>query len=269
MKCKCNFKSSTLSLKHRTFIFNQYRSLDRKSQRAFLANLVDVVPISRQTTLQPSRRKITTIYRLRDEEGQSFPVCKSMFQDTFGLNRGETDVLREKTKYGLDCTIDKRGGVYNKKYSNADRDLVVEFINQIPRDESHYGRKDTNKEYLSSDLNYHSLHREFSRVYPNSPVKVDFFTRIFKENFSNLSFHKPRVDTCETCDKLAITLKRSKAGTKKELIARRSLEAHHMEADLARSKLKIDCLSSDQNLTCLSMHRFGRANVLSSTVIVL
>ncbi|XP_043471584.1 uncharacterized protein LOC122504505 [Leptopilina heterotoma] len=204
LTCRCKWNCSVLSHKQRTLLFNQYRSLDRNSQRSYLSNLIDVVNSQRSRTSGPSRRQVTTLYRLRDEEGTAVSVCKSTFQDTFGLGRGELDVLREKTKLGKDITKDKRGGRYNVKYTTSDRDLIVDFIKLFPRDTSHYGRKDSNKEYLSSDLSYQKLFDEFTQKNSEKEISLEYFVRIFKENFPNLSFHSPRVDTCNTCDKTAI-----------------------------------------------------------------
>lgn len=223
MTCRCKWNCSVLSHKQRTLFFNQYQSLDRNSQRSYLSNLIDVVNSQRSRTSGPSRRQVTTLYRLRDEEGTAVPVCKSTFQDTFGLGRGELDVLREKTKLGIDTTKDKRGGRYNVKYTTSDRDLIVDFIMLFPRDSSHYGRKDSNKEYLSSNLSYQKWFDEFTQKNSEKEISLEYFVRIFKENFPNLSFHSPRVDTCNTCDKTAATLKGSKPGSKEEIIARKKL----------------------------------------------
>lgn len=147
-------------------------------------------------------------------------MCKSTFQDTFRLGRGELDVLQEKSKHEVDSTKEKRDGRYNIKYTSAQRDLIEKFINLLPRDIGHYGREGSEKEYLSCDLNYQNLHQKFSRQNPEVFVKVDFFICVFKTEFPNLSFHKPRVDTCNTCDKLSAKLKGSRAGSKDELLAR-------------------------------------------------
>lgn len=116
-------------------------------------------------------------------------------------------------------------------------------MNSFPRDISHYGRSKSEKEYLSPDLNYSRLFLAFKNKYPNTKVSYAYYKKVFKKQFSNLSFRRPRVDTCRTCDMLNL-----KVLAKNEFseISQIQLNEHHnqykmsmnlMATDMANAKL--------------------------------
>lgn len=92
---------------------------------------------------------------------------------------------------------------------------IESHINSFPKRTSHYSRqKNTNKFYLSPELNIKKLYELYLEKYENEmfqfysvkdkksfkpKVTYDFFFRFFKANF-NLSFGTPRSDTCKVCD---------------------------------------------------------------------
>lgn len=90
------------------------------------------------------------------------------------------------------------------------------FIKSIPKRTSHYRRtRNNNKYYLSPELNVSKMHKLYPQQYEpevhnqmelgdeNEKPKVsyDYFYRHFNSHY-NLSFGKPRSDTCQTCDSL-------------------------------------------------------------------
>nr|CAI5841756.1 unnamed protein product [Callosobruchus analis] len=91
----------------------------------------------------------------------------------------------------------------SSKFTNEDRQLIHQHINSIPRDVSHYSRAKSDKQFLSPDLNIHRLYKSFLQKNKTSTVSYKFYRGVFKKDFPNLSFHRPRVDTCHTCDRLS------------------------------------------------------------------
>lgn len=82
------------------------------------------------------------------------------------------------------------------------------FIEQLPVVPSHYGRGDSGRQYLSSDLNIMKLWRSWKagRIKENLPVTSSAkFDNVFRTNF-NLSFRQPRVDVCSTCQDFDIKI---------------------------------------------------------------
>lgn len=81
---------------------------------------------------------------------------------------------------------------------------IINFIKKLTVSPSHYGRGNSNRQYLSPELSIAKLYRRWSdeRVSANLPTaSLQKFTKTFKNNF-NLAFIPPKVDVCSYCDTL-------------------------------------------------------------------
>lgn len=98
--------------------------------------------------------------------------------------------------------LEKRGKKNPKnKTSEADPQVVREFITSIPKYESHYGRSHSSRQYLHHALNKRKLYQMYKddRQLKNlSFVSIHIFRQIFNSDF-NLSFKRRHTDTCRTC----------------------------------------------------------------------
>lgn len=200
-----------------------------------------------------SRRQATICYSLPDGHGKCVQVCKKIFQDTFAVSNKKLRVIIEKKKLGDTCYNDKRTRHAASKFSEADRVLVKTHINKIPREVGHYSRAKSEKEYISPDLNIHRLFKAFLQMHPDSTITYKFYRSVFIKDFPNLCFHRPRVDTCSTCDKLDCQIK---ANIDSSRMAKTQLEIHHRKAERAREMLKHDTIESqdpESTKCCLSM----------------
>ena len=77
---------------------------------------------------------------------------------------------------------------------------------------SHCARKSTkDKQYLSPTLSLAQLWRDFVKKKDLPPERMPLSFSSFRDIFKtfNLSFRKPRVDTCPKCDSLKILMKHS------------------------------------------------------------
>lgn len=176
-----------------------------KTQATFLMGLVSICAVQRRRhgsyeDEQNSRRQATICYSLSNGDGKCLRVCKKSFQDTFAVSDKRLRVIIEKKKRGDTCYDDKRTRHAAPKFTEADRDLVKAHINMIPREVGHYSRAKSSKEYLSPDLNIHRLFKAFLEMYPDSKVTYKFYRSVLIKDLPNLCFHRPRVDTCSTCD---------------------------------------------------------------------
>ncbi|KAJ8910641.1 hypothetical protein NQ315_012509 [Exocentrus adspersus] len=135
----------------------------------------------------------------------------------------------------------KRTRTAKSKFTEADRALICEDINSIPRDISHYTRAKSDKQYLSPDLNIHRLHKAFIQKYSDSLVTYKFYKHIFLKNFPQLSFRRPRTDTCKFCDKLHCEIR---AHTARSEEAKQELQLHQRKAEAATSAMKKDIIES-------------------------
>ncbi|KAJ8940882.1 hypothetical protein NQ314_010545 [Rhamnusium bicolor] len=71
---------------------------------------------------------------------------------------------------------------------------VFDHINSIPRIESHYVRKDTNREFIDGGLTIAEMHRDYceKRSASNQPsVTYDYYATIFNIKF-NIGFFVPK-----------------------------------------------------------------------------
>ena len=96
--------------------------------------------------------------------------------------------------------------------------------------ESHYCRKDSHREYLSSSLNVckmYELYLTFCKKKQHDPVKLSFDRHIFNTQF-NMDFHKAKKDQCDLCTSYA-----NAVATDKELL-KSEYFIHLKNKDLAR-----------------------------------
>lgn len=79
------------------------------------------------------------------------------------------------------------------------RQSVLDFINSIPRIESHYLRAQTTRQFISSDKCLADLYRDYKSIRENNGLPfatVSTFNRIFNTDF-NISFFVPKKDQCD------------------------------------------------------------------------
>ncbi|KAJ8964388.1 hypothetical protein NQ314_004957 [Rhamnusium bicolor] len=198
-----------------------------------------------------SHRQTTAHYRNLDGEGNIVIVCKSTFMNTFNLTKKHLDTII-KGKSAEVIYKDMRTRTTSSKFTKNDRRFVKEHINSIPREESH-SRAKSAKKYMSPHLNTNRLHKAFLLKYPESLVTYNFYRRVLKEDFPNVSFRAPRSDICRKCDSLNYEIKpqgeRSRTATLE-------LELHHRKAEAATLLMKTDIASSqmpDSTVSVLSM----------------
>ncbi|CAH2107147.1 unnamed protein product [Euphydryas editha] len=113
---------------------------------------------------------------------------------------------------------------------------VKDFINSIPRIESHYLRAQTTREFISSDKSLADIYRDYKRLRERDELPVatsSTFNRIFNTEF-NISFFVPKKDQCDLCERF----KNSDEKEKRKLI--QEYEEHLKEKTLARTEKEND-----------------------------
>lgn len=220
---------------------------------------MQIIPVKRRRSNDGEaarKRDVTVLYTLFDEEGEVKTICKAAFLNTFGITNRFIDTLTKKKKMGMASPVDQRGGPRNIVHDERSKEQICEHIRSLPREPSHYGRTDTDREYLASELNFTLLHNSFVEKYPETRVTRKFYITVFKNNFKQLRFRAPRVDTCRTCDRLHCALKA--AITPIEVDSKKQdLEAHHMKAESARAIHNADVafskMPNNHDVVCISI----------------
>ena len=169
-------------------------------------------------------------------------VCKNTFMAIFDISPQRVTMHVKRKKCGNVTFKDKRGGVRKYKYTYSDRIIVREHIDSFPREESHYNRVRSQKEYLSPDLNVHRLYEAFKIKYPEKEVTYKFYRAVFLKDFPNLSFQRTRVDTCKTCDSLHVKSKSQDISITRP--AKCVLELHNCQVEVVFKCIKNYAISS-------------------------
>ena len=130
--------------------------------------------------------------------------------------------------------IDKRGKHANRPHALPESVLhqIDNHIKSFPTRESHYSRHDnTHKSYLPSDLSFSIMlelylekHEPLITAGGNPKPLVSYHTYLTRFNIKfNISFGRPRSDTCVTCDEFNIKLKCADVTQKQTLLLEKNL----------------------------------------------
>ena len=188
------------------------------------------------TSPESSRRQTTFRYSL-PAGNENLAVCRRTFMRLFSLSDCRLQHLLEFVKRGelvFTCNVGKnpKSHEHRRKYSEETRNSVILHVMAFPREDSHYKRAKTQKEYLSPDLNVARLYAKYKEENPNTIVSEKYYRRIFGQYFPDLKFRRPRTDTCGTCDKYALAKRVSSDGTIGE-----EHELHLLQAEKARTAM--------------------------------
>lgn len=118
---------------------------------------------------------------------------------------------------------------------------MVQFINSIPRVESHYLRAQTTREYITSERSLADIYRDYkdSRHAQELPFASEStFQRIFNTQF-NIGFFCPKKDLCDLCESY------KNADDENKLKIQQTFQQHLLEKDLARQEKEKDKKESE------------------------
>lgn len=128
------------------------------------------------------------------------------------------------------------------KLPESAKNDVRNFINSIPRTESHYLRADTQREYIEADKSLAELYRDYKSIQEDLSkpfVSSSMFNHIFNTEF-NIGFFIPRKDQCDLCESY-----KNADDEAKEKMAEKYNE-HLSEKKLSRQEKERD--KSDKNI---------------------
>ncbi|RUS91834.1 hypothetical protein EGW08_000405 [Elysia chlorotica] len=88
---------------------------------------------------------------------------------------------------------------YNR--GNVAQELLGRFLDELPKMQSHYCRKDSTKLYLDCDFRtvseVHKAYEHYCSLHQAKPLKSTVFSQVLHQK--NLSLFKPKKDRCNTC----------------------------------------------------------------------
>lgn len=247
LKCNERFHNS-----ERKLIFNEYWGLGTRDRRAlYLSSLITVVGKKTErvyTKLEDGKcRKFSCKYELVID-GERRPTCKGCFRSTFGeTNAFINNIIEQKSTASSGIIpVDGRGRNSPKnKIPVETLESVRQHIQSFPAYESHYCRQQSSVKYLSSDLTISKMYELYRESMSSKPVSLTIYSKCFHD--LNLSFKKPKVDTCHKCDTLKKAIEVAKDDDKQTLI--KEQEIHHAAAEAAYQSKSADKEKAKQDKT--------------------
>lgn len=191
-KCRENFTDLQIIDTHKS-----YYKLTQKDKLGFLLNFTDRVECT-----QSKKHVFMFRYYFPNRESQKIRVCKNFFLSCLVISQNPVyNVHNNKNPVSLTPPDEQRGKQSYSKIPNERKAFAYEHINSYPTVQSHYCRADTNKKYLTSDLNISKMYDQYVSVclaQNKIPVEKHMFRDIFNTKF-NLGFFSPKKDLCEIC----------------------------------------------------------------------
>ncbi|XP_052075475.1 uncharacterized protein LOC127712922 [Mytilus californianus] len=197
---KCKFKCSLkITARQAGDIFATYYQLGSyEKQRNFICQHVEQTKSKRCTT---NRKENSNTYFLTTD-GKKERVCKAFFLGILHVSKKTVEYSLKKKEHGVFVGRDNRGKNPSiNRTPEGDRHFIREHIQSFPTVSSHYTRKDSNRQYLSSNLSVQKMHQLYEKEYQRKgkkPCKINVYRDTFCNEF-NLAFHKPKKDQCSTC----------------------------------------------------------------------
>lgn len=232
LKCKENINEES-----RLALFGAFWELaDLYKQRTFIGScMMDIEPKYRYTNAQ-NPRCFNKAYHFT-VNNKRIRVCKTFFKSTLDIT--DRMIQTTKTKYDANRMVqeDFRGRHENHKKISAELvSDIKEHINSIPRNESHYLRSMTSREYIDGSKTIADLYKDFEKQQAENakdPGKYGAYYKIFTTEF-NLGFFKPKKDQCDLC----MTFQNASPGEKEQL--QNKIEVHLREKQLSRLEKDAD-----------------------------
>lgn len=149
------------------------------------------------------KKNVMRIYSLFIES-ERVRVCKKFFLKTLSISESTVNQALSKMVHGHFKGRGERGRHAPAKKTSEERlNEIRNHIESFPTVESHYLRKSSQRMYLAPDLNIRRMHEQYVRKCQENgteAVNEPVYRRIFNEEY-NISFHVPKKDQCNFCNK--------------------------------------------------------------------
>lgn len=247
---------SVFDNEQRKDLFDSFWQMNWEQKRLYTVGLVSKTSIGRsrlQADTSLTSHKNTIQYHLKSRDGKPVQVCRSMFLGTLGLKEKMVrEWLNKNKEFGLrdsPYSIAQKRKLLDKstdKFKNieARKAHLNKFLDDFPKLESHYCRKDSSKLYFQTT---HTCKRDLYRDYVCKCGDDDVMAlseKIFNSTLQSLNFSifKPRKDQCDTCVEY-------QAGNLEEAV----YQEHRKNVEYAREESSLDASKSNTKLLCMDV----------------
>ncbi|KAL4716699.1 hypothetical protein ACJJTC_004818 [Scirpophaga incertulas] len=243
---KCRLKCcEKITVDQRQAIFDVYWNLGQiDAQRSFIKScMTSITPRYKYTNARNPRNCNQAFHFL--VERQMARVCKTFFIKTLDISDRVIRTVKSKiNEHGI-LAQDLRG--QHSNHVKVDEQLlsdIKQFIDGIPRIESHYIRQYSAREYIDGGKTISDLFRDFKENQnKNNKAAGRYctFYKVFTQNY-NISFFRPRKDQCDLC------LQYKNSTPEQKVLLKESYDAHLEEKALSRQEKRDDrCKIDDKN----------------------
>lgn len=172
----------------------------------YLTAHIRSIHVQRPKAEAKKNRSVSRAYFLKNSTGQELRVCLKFFCATFAVSTKMVQYTMQNTSplSRFHMTVDNRKG---RRAHNVtppeDIDFAKKHIDSFPRVPAHYCRKDSKREYLSSELNFSLIYRlyvEKCKQEERRSVCKTLYKKLFDEHDPPLSFYTPKKDQCPLCN---------------------------------------------------------------------
>ncbi|CAG5054524.1 unnamed protein product [Parnassius apollo] len=187
----------------RKVIYERFWGMTWGEKKIFVNSLVQEIPTKRPRDRKDpsiSKRKSSMIYNLLLKDEQRVRVCKTMFQNTLYITKmtiWNWKKGKENTSHNENQNVSARKNPHEEEVES-----LKEFLNNIPKMESHYCHKTTSKLYLLPEwTSKRALYKFYEKYWCASrnikPLSIAKFSNTLE--IENISLFKPKKDECEKC----------------------------------------------------------------------
>lgn len=235
--------------------------VEQNAVRQKFAGLNPIIPLK--------DRRFTYHYFLEDSANVKHKVCVNFFCKCIKINTNRVYRAINSAQTNPIAKDLRGNGPPKNKTNQRDKQIVMDFISQYPRYESHYGRSNSEKEYLGPDQSIRKMYEsyvtsaEFRRQNVLSEHK---FREIFNTKF-NLQFKPPKIDTCKTCDSLKINIDSNALSSEEKQKNKELLEQHHQKVTERKNEFLEDVEAAKQSNGKTVCYTFDLQQVLPTPCI--
>ncbi|XP_063229450.1 uncharacterized protein LOC134534793 [Bacillus rossius redtenbacheri] len=219
-------------------VLRRLHDLPTKNQQdTFIQSLIDIHDVDRRRPRKKEGARIVDkVYKYYVIIGHvKREVCYKAFLSLFAITDKRVKRIRKLALLGK-SPVDERG-----KTSSANtlppevREKIRNHILSFPVKCTKYTGK--TKSYLDARLSVKSMYNLFKDKNPDINCSYQFFIKFFNENFS-LSFGRPQVDCCCTCEELKLKIKSPHINEAAKRCAAAELMIHRRRAKKFYNELK-------------------------------
>lgn len=205
---KQKFECSAISEEDRQHIFSLFWNLSSwEAKKTFVAaNVLQVRPQHRRSNIdaETSRKKLSLKFYLTVKAGvneEKKHVCKKMFTNTLCIGEKALRlwVLEGKSLSGA-AAVPLEKPSSNQESTSAKN--VENFLNSLPKVESHYCRSSSSKLYLEPTwCSFRDMHRHYTekcRIENKQSASWKTFLNVVRK--MNLDIYTPKKDQCNECN---------------------------------------------------------------------